>query len=257
MRLRPIVCTLAAYLTFGGAVAAQETSKQPTKNAKEPTKPEKKRVIADLSGFELEDPSKMRAESTKLAATRGGLQPVVLAPQRSKFYGASALFSWKYAGKATQFEIVFSGEDENEVFRGEATGKAYRLLAKAFRFQPGKVYSWFVATTPPLIGANPSQLAEFVVISDAERAEIEKALAAIPKGDEYKAGLACAKVFTEHRLWFDAIGAYTELIAKFPDRGELYEQRGTIYHSLKATQALSDADLARADELQSGAKLNK
>ncbi len=249
MRLQSLLCSGAAILfCFSlGLASSQQQSKQPKKNAEEP---KKKRLVADLSGFELQDPGKMRAENTKLGATRGGLQPQALAPRRAKFYGASALFAWKYEGKATRFAVVFNDEDDNEVFHAEATGKEYRLPPKAYRFQPGKIYSWSVATAPPMIGANPSEPVEFVVLSDAERAEIEKALAAIPKGDEYKAGLAFAKVLTDHRLWFDVIGAYTELIAKFPDRAELYEARGAVYHALKATQPLADADFARADELK-------
>lgn len=251
MKAPILFCGGAALLVTlsAGVARSQQQPKQPPTKTEEP---KKKRVVADLSGFELEDPSKARAENTKLGATRKGLRPVALAPQRAKFYGASALFAWKYEGKAAQFGVVFSDQDDNEVFRAEATGNEYRLPPKAFHSQPSKVYSWSVATTPPMIGSDPSDPAEIVVVSDAERAEIEKALAAIPKGDEYKAALACARIFTDHRLWFDAIGAYTELIAKFPDRAELYEARGTIYSQLKATQPLADADFARADELQTG-----
>jgi len=256
MKLRLLCCCGAALLAAlsAGRVSAQQKSQQPPPKAEEP---KKKRFVADLSGFEVQDPGKMRAENTKLGATRGGLQPQALAPQRARFYGASAVFAWKYEGKATRFAVVFNDEDDNEVFRAEATGKDYRMPPKAYRFQPGKIYSWSVATAPPMIGANPSEPVEFVVLSDAERAEIEKGLAAIPRGDEYRAGLACARVFTDHRLWFDAIGSYTELIAKFPDRAELYEQRGAIYAQLEITRPLAGADFARAEELQAGAKSNK
>jgi hypothetical protein len=257
MRFRSFLgCGAAVLLAMSvGLASPPQQSKQPTKKAEQPKK--KKRLVADLSGFELQDPSKMKAENTKLGATRGGLEPEALAPQRAKFYGASALFAWKYEGKATGFVVVFSDNDENQVFRGEANGEEYRLPPKAYHFEPGKVYSWSVATTPPMIGANPSGPVEFVVVPDAERADIEKALAAIPPGDDYKAGLTRAKVFTDHRLWFDTLGAYSELIAMFPNRAEAYELRGTIYAQLKATQPLADSDFARADELQGGEKNKK
>jgi hypothetical protein len=253
MRLRSLVFSARAILfALGVSLAGPQQPNQAPKKTEETKKPSAKRVVPELSGFELQDPRKMRAEKTHLAATRGGLQPEALGPQRAKFYGASALFAWKYEGKATQFAIVFRDQEDNEVFRDETNSKEYRLPPKAYGFQPGKLYSWFVATMPPMIGANPSMPAEFVVISDSERAEIEKALAAIPNGDEYIAGLASAKVFTEHRLWFDAIGAYTELIAKFSDRAELYDARGTIYSQLGITEPLADADFARAEQRETG-----
>ncbi len=87
------------------------------------------------------------------------------------------------------------------------------------------------------------------VVSATERKEIDKALAAIPTGDAYQAGLARAELYTQHRLWFDAIGAYTELIAKYPDRAELYGQRGKIYSQVDATSKLAAADAARAAAL--------
>ncbi len=57
-----------------------------------------------------------------------------------------------------------------------------------------------------------------------------------------------SQIFTDHRLWFDALGAYDDLIAKYPDRPELYDQRGAIYAQIPATKSLSEADFARADK---------
>jgi len=251
MKIRFLLCCGGALLAALGAdtLSAQQQSNQPPAKAEEPRK---KRVVADLAGFELEDPGKARAENTKLGATRGELRPELLAPLRAKLYGGSALFAWSYAGKASRFAVIFTDDADNEVFRGEANGKEYRLPQTSYKFRPEMVYSWSVATQPPLIGAGPSKPAQVVVVSEKERAQIENALAAIPKGDEYRAGLACAKIFTDHRLWFDAVGAYTELIAKFPGHAELYEQRGAIYAQLDATKALAETDFARAEQVQTG-----
>jgi len=60
---------------------------------------------------------------------------------------------------------------------------------------------------------------------------------------------APALFFMRHRVWYDAIASYTDLIARFPARTELYEERGMIYAQLDVTQALADADFAKADEL--------
>jgi hypothetical protein len=252
MKRRALLCC-AATLLIGPALAAAQ-SQQPARKTEEPKKAPKKRLVADLSGFELSDPKQKRPERTVVGATRGFTSPDPLAPQRGKLYGASALFEWHYEGKGRGFLITFLDEEDNEVFRAETTGKQYLLPATPQRFQPGKTYAWQVLITQPLIGANPSEPVEFVAVSDAERAEIEKALAAIPKGDEYSTGLARARVFTRHRVWFDAIGAYTALIAKFPDRAELFEERGAIYAQLDITKPLAEADFARADAVHSGSK---
>jgi hypothetical protein len=41
--------------------------------------------------------------------------------------------------------------------------------------------------------------------------------------------------------------AYSDLIAKYPDRENLYEMRGTLYDQLPETESLADADFARAN----------
>ncbi len=80
-------------------------------------------------------------------------------------------------------------------------------------------------------------------------AEIDKKLAEFP-GAVTRAGVARARVFTDARLWYDAIDAYNALIERFPDRAELYERRGTIYAQLTCTQSLAEEDLARAERMQ-------
>ena len=70
--------------------------------------------------------------------------------------------------------------------------------------------------------------------------------------EPYTAGLARARLFLRHRVWYDAIAAYTDLIEAYPYRAELYEERGMIYAQLDVTQELAEADFARADELAGG-----
>ena len=90
-------------------------------------------------------------------------------------------------------------------------------------------------------------------MSPEEQAEIEKALTQSTAKDPYDSGVARAKIFTNHRLWYDTIGAYTDLIAHYPEHAELYEQRGAIYAQLAATKPLADEDFIKADELSTDA----
>ncbi len=242
------------FVIFSAAVALplqqQETRKPGAPSPQTAEAKKRKRLVVDLSGFELLDSSKARKERTMVGGTRGLAQPpIALAPQLGRFYGANALFAWSTKGKAKSFVVVFTDETDAEVFRAEVSGAEYRFPPDAALFQPGKTYFWMVQVNPPLFGANPSEPAGFVVVSDSERKEIVKALSKLQRNDPYKAALARAKIFTEHRLWYDALGAYTEAIARYPDRAELYEQRGMIYAQLAATKELAETDFARADEL--------
>lgn len=244
---------LAANLAIGQAPppSPQPPPKPPQPTAKDaPKAPPRKRLVADLSGFELSDPNQTRKQRAMLGATRGGPSrlPLLLAPDLAKFYGSSALFTWLYPGRTEGFEIVLRDDEDNELVRQQVSTAEFRL--KDARLQPGKTYYWSVRSFPPLVESSFSQAAGFVVVADAERQQIEKELAPISQTDAYQAGTARARVLVNHRLWYDAIGAYGDLIKQFPARAELYEERGTVYAQIEVTKAQADADFARADELQ-------
>ena len=63
-----------------------------------------------------------------------------------------------------------------------------------------------------------------------------------------------AQVFTERRLWYDAVAAWSALIDRFPDRADLHEKRGQVYDQLPVTQSLADEDYAAAARLRAGAR---
>jgi len=246
-------CFLALSSIAQNAPANQQpAAKQSAPPAKqEPAKAGRKRLITDLSGFEMENPDKARKEHTLLGATRGGSSklPILLAPELTKFYGADAILTWLYPGRSNGFEIVIRDEDENELLRQQVKGTEYRLNPKTSRFQAGKTYYWSVQSFPPLLEASFSQEAAFQVVTADEHQQIEIELAAATS-DSYADGLARATVLTQHRLWYDAIGAYHSLIQRFPDHAELYEKRGMIYAQIDATKPMADADFSRADELE-------
>ena len=259
MKVKYVWSSSAAVLIALGIAAAQQTQpstpgKQqpaaPAPKAENTKKPEHKRLVVNLAGFEMLDPSKMHRERHTVGATRGFPQPQALAPYLGKFYGAGALFAWSYPGKARDFILKITDEEGAEVLHAEVSGTEYRLPETAPRLEPDKSYAWTVEVTPALFGANPSAPVEFVEVSQAERREIEKALKKIKGKDPYQAGGARAKVFTDHRLWYDAIGAYTDLISRYPERAEPYERRGTIYAQIDVTKPLAERDFGRADELE-------
>ena len=250
-----IALLLTAGLAAGqgkpqSAPPPQKPSQSTAKDA--PKAPPRKRLVADLSGFEMSDPNQTRKQRALLGATRGGPSrlPILLAPGLAKFYGASLLFAWQDPGRSQGFEIVLRDDDDKEILRQQVSVAEFRLKDALPRFQPGKTYHWSVRSVPSLVESRFSEVAGFVVVSDSEREQIENELAAIKRGDTYQAGTARARVFVNHRLWYDAIGAYSDLIQQYPDRAELYEERGTVYAQIEVTKAEADADFAHADELQ-------
>lgn len=231
---------------------AQPNAKRPTEDAKpregkQPTRPP--RVVTDLSGFDLFDPSKKK-QTMMAGATRGMPRATALAPQLAKLYGNSPRFRWSYPGKTAKFVFVLMDDSHAELLRTDVSGTEFRYPATAPQFAPGRTYFWTVE--PAAMLAAPSTPVGFVALPTTQRQEVEQRLMPIKSADGYAAECQRAQVFTDQRLWYDAIGAYTDLIAQYPDRAELYERRGTIYAQFEATQPLADNDFARAEEF--GAK---
>jgi hypothetical protein len=205
------------------------------------------RVVTNLAGFDLTDTKRLAGQPMVVGATRGEHPVVPLAPHLGKLYGAHPTFAWSYDDAAAKFTFVITDEADVEVFRAEVSGTRFRYPANAPALQDGKTYFWTVSAPTSLVSSASSYPSGILVATAAERLEIDKKLAEI-SGNGYEARVARAQVFTDARLWYDAIEAYNALIERFPDRAELYERRGTIYAQLTCTQSLAEEDLARGDK---------
>lgn len=239
-------CLFSCVLVFLFAPLnyAQQPPSKPDASAGTSTDKSKRKLDADLSGFDVSDDKKV---STMLGGSRGAAVPsaTLLAPRRAKLYGASALFPWSFTGHNEGYVIIITDEDETQLVHQQVKEPRYHFDPAKTNLQPGQIYYWRVQVLPNTLASEPL---EFVVVTAEERQAIDKALAAIPAGDPYESSLARAHVFIDHRLWFDALGAYDELIAKYPARSELYQQRGTIYSQIAVTKPQADADFARASQ---------
>jgi len=212
------------------------------------TKPAKKHLDADLSGFDLSD-EKGKKVATSFGGSRGASFPsaTLLAPKLAKFYGGAALFQWTSGGKNDGYVLLITDEDETQIVKQPVTESHYKLAPDQNKLKAGETYYWRVQVLPSVTAGDSLGIR---VVSAVERRAIDSALAALHGTDAYKIGQARAKVFSDHRLWFDAIGAYTDLIEKYPNRAELYEQRGKIYAQVDATSNLAEADSVRAADLR-------
>ncbi|MBZ5646001.1 MAG: DUF928 domain-containing protein [Acidobacteriia bacterium] len=251
-----LIVALIFLLQFSSWAQTQpQTSKPPAKPAVETAKPPeakkaaRPRVVTDLSGFDLLDPGKAKKQTMIAGATRGGPRATALAPRLAKFYGSSPVFQWSYPGKTKKFNFVLRDDSDSELLRTEVVGTEFRYPATAPQLAPGRTYFWTVEPAVMML-AEPSAPVGFVVVPAEQRQEIDERFAKVKNRDGYAAAYERAQILTDQRLWYDAIGAYTDLIAKFPDRPKLYEQRGMIYAQFEVTQAPADQDFARAEELR-------
>jgi hypothetical protein len=85
---------------------------------------------------------------------------------------------------------------------------------------------------------------------------VQSALAPI-SGHGLQDQLRRAQIFEDARLWYDAVAAYSDVIAKFPDQAAAYERRGEIYDQIPETRELARADFANAEKLQGSGTLKK
>jgi hypothetical protein len=266
LRARNMVRVAALILLMPCAVRAQQppAASAPASKQDQPkpaasggsdgaAKNPRTRVVTNLAGFDLTDTKRLAGQPMVVGATRGEHPVVPLAPHLGKLYGAHPTFAWSYDDAAAKFTFLITGEADMEVFRAQVSGPRFRYPANAPALQDGKTYFWTVSTPTSLVSSAASYPSGILVVTAAERMEIDKKLAAI-SGETYEAGAARAEVLTDARLWYDALDAYSALIERFPGRAELYERRGTIYAQLSSTQSLAEEDLSRAERMRAEKK---
>ena len=238
---------VAAAIVAGAALTAAAAEPPPTATARpEPTR--RRRVVSDLSGFELLDAAQLKDRPVVAGATRslGGTRPpLILAPHLAKLHGARPVFSWQH--DAERFQFVLSDDSGEEIHAAQVDGRHYQWPADAPRLADGKTYLWSVKPLGP--SAALASMAAVVVVTPEERAMIDDALAAARAADHYSEGLARAEVFVGRRVWYDAVAAFGDLIARFPGRAAAYEHRGMLYAQIAATRGAAEEDFTRADAL--------
>lgn len=241
---------LAVALLLGGLAAAAEPPPSPKPTASpEPAPTGRRRVVTDLSGFELLDEARLKDKPMVAGATRvlGLRPPVILAPLLGKLYRTDPVFAWRHEG--TRFVFTLFDESGDELYGAEVEGRSFTWPPGHKRLADGTTYLWSVKAAQP--EAAPSSTAGVVVVTPEERARIDAALSAVKDADPYRAALRRAQVFVDARVWYDALAACDALVARFPDRPEAWERRATLFAQIPALQDAADADFARADALTS------
>jgi len=248
MKSRNVITWIVALSVAASLLVAQEAYAQ----EKPPERPRRQRVITDLSGFDLVDTTKVNTQTIVVGATRGSDDPIPLAPRLGMAYGATPVLTWDFWSEDGGFVVTIWNEVEEQVHRTEVSHNSFRYPSNASALEPGRVYYWTVSASMALMAGGTSAPVGVLMVPSPQRDRIQVELDRLEGLDPYAAGLERARIFTRHRVWYDAIAEYTDLIEAYPERTELYEERGMIYSQLEVTHALAEVDFVRADELGGG-----
>ena len=200
------------------------------------------RVRARLDGFDVAP--KSANSPNQIAGASRGLDPELYAPREGKSYTTNPTLTWAAVDSKAVYQVQVASvrDPQTSLVAQKVTGGSFTYPADAPALEPGMVYLFKVKADNDMLGGASST--RIMIVGGKEREEITAALATAATNSDPE--LARARVYTEKRLWYDAVDAFTKLIAQHPDRPELYQARADIYDQLPQTKALADADADHA-----------
>jgi hypothetical protein len=189
------------------------------------------RVRAKLDGFDLSSKSGKSANQIG-GASRDLGTPRLYAPGVGKAYSLTPTFYW--ATPDDSHRVTFRLTTINGVKMYETTTTESHLTypGDAPALTPGQ-YRWTVVPENDMLGGAPTP-ATLVIVGKGERDAIAQELASAPDS---------ANVFVSHRIWYDAIAAYSAMLDKDSADQMSLKGRAALYDQLQVTQPLADADL--------------
>jgi Domain of Unknown Function (DUF928) len=224
------------WLTENGEPGLAQSSPPQAPAESAASQPPTKHAHVVLDGFELEP------AAAGSPAHSGGATVFLSAPNHARVYSLTPTLYWTSGVHTPAFVFRLFDMEGDVGYKTRIPGFSLRYPSDAPALEPGKTYVWNVLAGLGLQGGG-SLPAKFTVLSPEERTALDKQLAGADS-------MQRAAIFTDKRLWYDAIQAYTELIAQHPAMPELYEKRGDIFDQIPATQSLAQSDFAKARELR-------
>lgn len=213
------LCQTAADKT-SNSIGSATSSSQPRATNRPP------RVIADLSGFHLDQAPNTKPQSQIGAGSRGGLSTglILCAPNQGLSSTTHPLFEWKVPdailGQVT-FSLMNAAGDV--LYEADAPGSSLMYPNDAPALVPGQTYSWKVS------GGGMNRLPDPVTITIQDKPAHDLLMQKAQSGGAATDPLAHAQVFLQSGVWYDAVAALKAAIAAYPDRKDLTEQLTTMY----------------------------
>jgi len=228
---RPIPALLFLGLV-GSALLLQRVASQTSVPPAPPAKPPA-RVRTKLDGFNL-SPKSGKSPNQVGGASRDIGTPKLFAPDSGKCFTTTPYFQWGAAETDAKVTFRLSTEDAQTVYETATAAGHLAYPANAPALTPGSTYQWTVIPENDLLGGAPKPVI-FLVVSGPEREQIVNELQSA--NDKSR-----VDVFVKHRLWYDAIQGYTELLDRAPNDKSARVGRAEVYDQLPVTASLADAD---------------
>lgn len=180
-------------------------------------------------GFEKYSGKDSSSRLIAAGATRETVNPRrPVAPLEGRAYDARPFFAWEIApgSKAYHF-VIYEGDHDKDpaariVYERDLTVTELEYPQDAPPLKPGTLYSWLVST-PTATGKEDGIVARLIILSGAEAAEVQKALATVgltsPKTSPDR--LDQARVFENYGIWYDALGIASDLAQNPRDKEAL------------------------------------
>ena len=220
-----------------GAQALVAVAQQST-----PPPPKVARVRAKLDGFDIA-PTSGKAPNQIGGASRDLGVLTLYAPKLGKAYTLTPTFYWSGDDRSEYtFKLAALSTQESALYVKKVTGGKFTYPADAPALKPSETYIWSVQPENDLMGGLAS--ASLLIVGGANRTAVESSLATA-KASTADPSAEAAKVYVDHRLWFDAIATYSSLIDRHPEMTEYYKARAAVYDQLPETRELADADAAK------------
>jgi hypothetical protein len=192
------------------------------------------RVRTQLDGFDL-SPKAGKSANQIGGASRDLGTPKLYAPNMGKAYTTNPEFHWAAAETGEKVTFRLQTAAGQTVYETATTADRLRYPGDAPALMPGATYKWTIVPENDVLGGPPAPVS-FMIVTGADR---EAILNDLKQANDAN---STAAVFVKHRIWYDAIQGYTDLIARTPNDMTARAARGELYDQLPATKNLADAD---------------
>jgi hypothetical protein len=232
----PLARGLSLYLVvslgFASALLAQTqtTPPPPPPSASKPPA----RVRTKMDGFDL-SPKSGKSPNQAGGASRDLGPPKLFAPALAKAYTTTPEFHWAVAAPGDKVTFRLGTAEGQPIYEIATTADHLVYPSEAPPLTPGASYRWTVVPENDLLGGAPSPLT-FLIVNGEERDEIAREISSA------KDPAAAASVLVKHRIWYDAIQAYSDLLEHMPNDEKARAARAELYDQLPVTYSLADAD---------------
>jgi hypothetical protein len=138
-------------------------------------------------------------------------------------------FAWSAVKGASSYKVRLWNDEDQVIWQSEAQNTSLAYPADAVALKPEIDYLWTVTTS---VGDTLFKGEGLFRVLDAQKIEAVKteiaALEADKDSDEAVTGVLRAEVYARNELWDDAILAYQQLQAKFPDSEDIRDGLNTL-----------------------------